>query len=236
MEINMDFKGKNVIVTGASGAIGCALCKKLSENGAFIAAASHTEDGAKAIASELGENCFSMSVDVTKEAEVIKFYKAAVEKQKKFDYLVNLAGLSMPCKYDEAEESLYDTVMDVNVKGSFLMSKHFAGYANDPAMIINTGSMAARNTNANAPVYCMAKGAVNKLSEGLFLQYAKRGIRVTTVNPGGVDTPFWGDRPVDRTALMTAENVSDIIYFLMTTPSHVQIHSIDFECTAKFKK
>ena len=81
----MDFKGKNVIVTGASGGIGRALCKKLSENGAFIAAASHTEDGAEAIASELGENCFSMSVDVTKEAEVIQFYKAAAEKQKKFD-------------------------------------------------------------------------------------------------------------------------------------------------------
>ena len=232
----MDFKGKNVIVTGASGGIGRVLCKMLANSGAFVAAACHTEDGAKEIASELGEHCFAMSVDITKEDEVTAFYNAASKQKKKFDYLVNLAGLSVPCKYDEAEESLYDTVMDVNVKGSFLMSKHFAGCANDPAMIINTGSMAARNTNANAPVYCMAKGAVNKLSEGLFLQYAKKGIRVTTVNPGGVDTPFWGDRPVDRTALMTAENVADIIYFLMTTPPHVQIHSIDFECTAKFKK
>ena len=44
-------------------------------------------------------------------------------------------------------------MMDVNVKGSFLMSKHFAAVANDPARIINIGSMAARNTNANAPIY-----------------------------------------------------------------------------------
>lgn len=232
----MDFKGKNVIVTGASGGIGRSLCKMLINSGASVAALCHTDEGAKMLQSELGEGCISLCADVTKEAEVEAFYNAAAKTYGKFDYLVNLAGLSIPCKYNEAAESLYDTVMDVNVKGSFFMSKHFAHHANDPAMIINTGSMAARNTNANAPVYCMAKGAVNKLSEGLFLQYAKSGIRVTTINPGGVDTPFWGDRPVDRTALMTAENVADIIYFLMTTPPHVQIHSIDFECTAKFKK
>lgn len=232
----MEWKAKNVIVTGASGGIGRTLCKMLTENGAAVAALSHSQDGAREMAFLLGENVFSRCADVTKEDDVEAFYQAAAEKFGKFDYLVNLAGLSIPCKYDEAEETLYDRVMDVNVKGSFFMCKHFAHFANDPAMIINTGSMAARNTNANAPIYCMAKGAVNKLSEGLLLQYAKKGIRVTTVNPGGTDTPFWGDRPVDRTTLMTAENVADIIFFLMTTPPCVQIHSIDFESIAKFKK
>lgn len=232
----MDFKGKNVIITGASGGIGRVLCKMLAENGANIAALSHSQEGTDALAQEFGSNILSECADVTDEPSVVRFYEDAKERFEKFDYLVNLAGISIPCKYDEAEESLYNTVMDVNVKGSFLMSKHFAHHANNPAMIINTGSMAARNTNSNAPVYCMAKGAVNKLSEGLLLQYAQKGIRVTTVNPGGTDTPFWGDRPVNRAVLMTARDVADIIFFLMTTPSHVQIHSIDFECMAKFKK
>ncbi len=232
----MEFTGKNVIITGAGGGMGRILCKKLVENGAAIAALCRTDEEAAALQKEIGGNGFFKGADVTDETSVTAFYNEAAKQFEKFDFLVNLAGLSIPCRLDQAEETLYDKIMDVNVKGSFFMSKHFARFANNPAMIINTGSMAARNTNANAPVYCLAKGAVNKLSEGLFLQYAKRGIRVTCVNPGGTDTPFWGDRPVDRSALMTAEDVVNIIYFLMTTPPHVQIHTIDFESTAKFKK
>ena len=94
--------------------------------------------------------------------------------------------------------------------------------------------MAARNTNANAPIYCMAKAAVNKLSEGLLLQLGKQGILVSTVNPGGADTPFWGTRAVDRTKLMSGENVADVILFVAHLESNIQLHSVDFESSAKF--
>ena len=115
------------------------------------------------------------------------------------------------------------------------MSKHFAAHANNPSRIINVGSMAARNTNANAPIYCMAKAAVNKLSEGLLLQLGKQGINVSTVNPGGADTPFWGTRAVDRSKLMSAADVADVILFVAHLPDHVQLHSVDFESAAKFR-
>ena len=66
------------------------------------------------------------------------------------------------------------------------------------------------------------------------MQYAKKNIRVTTVNPGGVDTPFWGTRSVDRTKLMTAEDVVEVIWFVLNMNENVQIHSIDFESFRKF--
>ena len=98
----------------------------------------------------------------------------------------------------------------------------------------NSGSTAAKNANANAPLYCTAKAAVNMLSQGMLLQMGSQDIRVTTVNPGGADTPFWGTRAVDKSKLMQAEDVVDIIFFALTSSPRVQIHDIYFESSARF--
>ncbi len=231
----IDFKGKTVVVSGASGGMGTVLCKKLAEAGAKLALCSNDETRMEALLDTLnGAEVFAKVFDVTDENAVSAFLDEAAEKLGGFYELLNLAGLSIPCKYDEAEVETYDKMMDVNVKGAFLMSKHFAKHAEDPSRIINIGSMAARNTNANAPIYCMAKAAVNKLSEGLLLQLGPKGVRVTTVNPGGADTPFWGTRKVDKTKLMTAEEVADVIWFVCNLPMTVQMHSLDFESAARF--
>ncbi len=234
----MNFSGKNVVITGASGGMGVLLCEKLAQSGANLALCSNDKERLDALTDELSSKysvkIVSKTLDITNEAEVESFINDAAQKLGKFSNLINLAGLSIPNNYAETDLSVFETVMDVNIKGSFLTSKHFMPNAADSALIINIGSMAARNTNANAPIYCMAKAAVNKLSEGLLLQYAKKNIRVTTVNPGGADTPFWGTRSVDRTKLMTAEDVVEVIWFVLNMNENVQIHSIDFESFRKF--
>lgn len=96
---------------------------------------------------------------MTKEEDTTSFVKNASETPGKIDALINLAGLSIPGKIVETEESVYDVIVDVNVKGTYLMSKHFAHYAAEKALIINIGSMAARRINTNAPIYCMVKTA-----------------------------------------------------------------------------
>ena len=235
----MNLTGKTVVITGADGGIGTVICKKLAEEGAKLALCSNNGDHLEEVVKELKAEYPLLSVvfagvDVTSEKEVEAFIGKSAEKLGSFDLLLNLAGLSIPTNYTSVEEKAYDVMMDVNVKGALLMSKYFAAHANNPARIINIGSMAARNTNANAPIYCMAKAAVNKLSEGLLLQLGKQGILVSTVNPGGADTPFWGTRAVDRTKLMSGENVADVILFVAHLESNIQLHSVDFESSAKF--
>ena len=235
----MNLKNKTVVITGADGGMGSIICKSLAEEGANLALCSNNQAQLEELVKSLSKSFPDSSViydvvDVTNEADVIKFIKKAADKFGKFDLLLNLAGLSIPTQYDTAEESAYDIMMDVNVKGAFLMSKHFAEFASSPSRIVNIGSMAARNTNANAPIYCMAKAAVNKLSEGLLLQLGKKGIAVSTINPGGTDTAFWGNRAVDRTKLMDANDVAQIILFVAHLSEKIQLHSIDFESSAKF--
>lgn len=234
----MNLKGKNAIVTGASGGMGLLLCDMMAKSGINLAICSVDKEGLEKQSNDLSGKydikLVSEVVNATDENEVSSFVTKAANELGKLDFLVNLAGLSIPNQYAETDINVFDTVMDVNVKGSFLMSKHFAPFATDSARIINIGSMAARKTNANAPIYCMAKAAVNKLSEGLLLQLGKNNIRVTTINPGGADTPFWGTRTVDRSKLMQASDVVDVIWFVLNLNENIQMHSLDFESFARF--
>ena len=229
----VNYNGKHVVITGASGGMGRVLCKALAEEGAKLSICSNDE-AVMDFAKELSCDVFAKTMDVTNEAEVKAFFDEAFAKFGEFYALANLAGLSIPGQIPETEESAYDLMMDVNVKGTFLCCKYFANNAADPAIIVNIGSMAARNANGNAPLYCTAKAAVNMLSKGLLLQVGSKNIRVTTVNPGGADTPFWGTRAVDRTKLMQAEDVVDIILFVLKSNPKIQIHDIFFESAARF--
>lgn len=226
-------KGKTVMITGATGGMGQILCENLAKEGVRLALASgraaELEAQCKALKDQYGIAVTGAVVDVTDEEQVQAFFTKAGEIYGAIDALVNLAGLSIPGQIAETEENTYDLMMDVNVKGVYLMSKHFVKYAAPEARIINVGSMAARRTNGNAPLYCMAKSAVNVLSQGLSLQLSSRDIRVTTLNPGGADTPFWGDRPVKREKMLQAQDVVDVILFVLNSNARMAIHSIDFE-------
>lgn len=225
-------KGKVIMITGAAGGMGRALCAYLAKEGAYLALTGTKEGALLALKEELeqaGCQVMCAAADVTKEEQVSAFIAQAVECYGKIDALVNLAGVSIPGKIQDTEETIYDQIMDINVKGTYFMCKHFIPHAAQDARIINIGSMAARRTNGNAPLYCVAKSAVNTLSQGLALQLASQGIHVTTLNPGGADTPFWGDRPVKREKMLKAQDVVDVIGFVLNAHPRMAIHSIDFE-------
>ncbi len=223
---------KVIVIAGASGGMGQILCRQLAQQGARLALAGRKAEALHDLREELiaaGCQVVCMQTDVTKEEQVAAFMEETAQTFGKLDALVNLAGLSITGKIWDTEEAVYDRIMDVNVKGTYLMCKHFVPYAAENARIINIGSMAARRTNGNAPLYCVAKSAVNTLSQGLALQVASQGIHVTTLNPGGADTPFWGDRPVKREKMLRPEDIVDVILFVLNAHPRMAIHSIDFE-------
>lgn len=234
----MNYENKNVVVTGSTGGMGLLLCERLAAMGANLSLCSNNEAELKKQAQELKDkysvNIYSQTLDISDENAVSSFFKNANEQLGNFSALANLVGLSIPSKISDTDMEVYDTIMNVNVKGTFLAGKYFSHYAESPAIIVNIGSTAAKSANPNAPLYCTAKAAVNMLSQGMLLQMGSKDIRVTTINPGGTDTPFWGDRPVDKTKLMIAEDVVDIIMFALTSSPRVQIHDIYFESSSRF--
>ena len=232
----INYCGKNVIVTGASGGMGSLLCRQLAAQGAKLSICANNAAALAELEAELSQDTvvFAKVVDVTKETEVADFFAQSYEKFGSYHAMANLAGLSIPCKIPEAKVDVYETIMDVNVKGTFLTGKYFAQKAAKPAIIVNIGSTAAKTANGNAPLYCTAKAAVNMLSQGMLIQMGPQDIRVTTINPGGTDTPFWGTRTVDKSKLMQAEDVVEVIMFALCSSPRVQIHDIYFESSARF--
>lgn len=223
------------VITGASGGMGSAISRMLAKEGAKLALASNDAAAMDALLQELPAGVYTEILDVTNEAQVAAFFGKVQALFGGADALLNLAGLSIPAQIPEMAEKDYDLTLDVNLKGTFLASKHFAAIARPNAQIVNIGSMAALRANGNAPLYCTAKAAVNMFSSGLQLQLAKQDIRVTTLNPGGADTPFWGTRKVAREKLLQAADICDVMRFVLTSDPRIAFHELNFESFAMMK-
>ncbi|WP_154795993.1 SDR family NAD(P)-dependent oxidoreductase [Occultella kanbiaonis] len=223
-----------VVVTGAAGGIGSALARRLHAAGARLALTSRDADRLDALVQELGgpgERLWAQTADLADEPSVEAFFDGAGAHLGSLDALVNVAGLSRPGQIVETSLADFDQIWHANVTSAFLASKHAVPLIDAEAggSVINVSSVAGLRPNATAPLYCTAKAALDMFTRAFALQVKQRRIRVTALNPGGTDTPFWGDRPVDRSKLMSAEDVVDVIAFVLATPSTVQINAVEFE-------
>lgn len=233
-------EGKTVVITGAASGMGRAIAQSLAFDGAALALADCNGPGLAELEAALkprGGEVFCQVVDVTDEAGVERFFRDLRERLGGCDVLMNAPGLSVVGKIAEMPLADFDRILDVNVKGTFLCSKHFlAGIAPERGgLIVNFASMAARRANANAPVYCTAKAAVAMFSQGLALQAKERNVRVTTLYPGPTDTAFWGNRQVPREKFMTVEDVVAAVRFVLSLPPRIVVHELAFESFAFFK-
>lgn len=224
-----------IVITGASGGMGKVMCRRLAQEGAILALTSNDASGMEELLKDLPQNTLASVFDIADEAKVAAFFEQIRDNFGGADALLNLAGLSIPAQIPDMAVEDYDLTMDVNLKGAFLASKHFAAIARENAQIISIGSMAALRANGNAPLYCTAKAAVNMFSSGLQIQLAPRGIRVTTLNPGGADTPFWGNRPVNRAKLLKPEDICEVMHFVLTCDPHIAFHELNFESFAMMR-
>ncbi len=229
-----DLKGKVVVVVGASGGMGQAVCMKLAKEGVNMAIASNEAESLKDLEHKLimnGTKVFAKAIDVTKEDEVKDFFAETKSRFGDLDILLNLPGISIPAKISEMTMEQYNLTMDVNVMGPFLCSKHFIPCVDseEGGQIINISSMAAKRANPNAPLYCTAKAALSMFSDGMAMQVKENNIRVTTLSPGGTDTGFWGDRKVNRAKFLKADDVADVMLFVMKSNNYIVFHDIAFE-------
>jgi NAD(P)-dependent dehydrogenase (short-subunit alcohol dehydrogenase family) len=236
----MDLTNKTIVITGAAGGMGQAIARALAADKAQLAISDADPNRLHQLESELksqSPNLLAHPADVTDESSMQTFIAAARERFGSLDVLLNLAGLSIPGQIAEMAVEDFDRTLDVNLKGTFLGSKHFLA-AVDPqrgGLIVNIASVAAKTANPNAPVYCTAKAAVSMFSQGLALQAKAKNVRVTTLLPGATDTAFWGDRPVPREKFLQPDDVVAAIRFVLALPPHVVVHELLFESFAFFK-
>jgi 3-hydroxy acid dehydrogenase / malonic semialdehyde reductase len=221
--------GKTAIVTGASSGIGAATAAALAEEGArVLGGARHVHD----LETELKH-----PLDVTDPASCEAFVEFAVSELNKIDVLVNNAGLGLGRDpfWDSTEQD-EETVLETNVHGLLRMTRLCLPHLRDGGHIVNLGSVAGREPYPNAAVYITSKFAVRGFTYALRQDLLGRPIRLTTVDPGLVETNFSrvrfrGDeerasavyRGLDP---LKPEDVAECIVFAVTRPPHMNIDEI----------
>jgi 3-oxoacyl-[acyl-carrier protein] reductase len=191
----MNLDNKKVIITGAARGIGYAIAQEFLRAGAQVALCSTTEEGAtKAKENLLKEfpqaKVYAQKADVSKETEVQTFVDNVLKEFGTIDILVNNAGITRDTLAIRMSEQDWDAVLNVNLKGTFLMSKAVLKIMMKAksGSIVNMSSVVGQSGNAAQVNYSASKAGIIGLTKSLAKEFASRNIRVNAVAPGFVQT------------------------------------------------
>ncbi len=193
-----ELQGRVALVTGAGSGIGAAVARRMAAEGAAVVAADVHPERTAELAADLGPAVTPVGADVSEEEDVRRAVETA-EALGGLEILVNVAGIGSTTAAPETPLDVWERVMAVNARGTFLCCKHAIPpmAARGRGAIVNVASVAGLVGLRNRAAYCASKGAVIALTRALALDHVGSGIRVNAVCPGTVDTP-WVRRLVEE--------------------------------------
>lgn len=206
---------KKMLITGAGSGLGAELAKAYSGKGYHIILVGRSLEKLEKVVGEINEKGGSsecMSHDVSCPDSVNELANKVIHKHQGIDCLINNAGIGIFGPIEEVTVDEINTMLDVNVKGTILVTKELINHIGDK--IINIISTAGLRGKVNEAVYCASKFAVRGFTESLQKEFEDRGLKITAVYMGGMNTPFWENSThiKDKTRLKSpSEVVEEII-------------------------
>lgn len=179
------------LVTGANGALGSHFARVLHEAGAAVVLAVRRLDSVAELASALGGRVVAVEMDVSDEASVQRGFADATTQLGLPDIVVNNAGIAVSKRFVEQDAADWDRVLDVNLRGAFLVGREAARRLADagrPGSIVNIGSILGERVVAGVAPYEAAKAGLAHLTRAMAVELARNGIRVNALAPGYVAT------------------------------------------------
>jgi 3-oxoacyl-[acyl-carrier protein] reductase len=203
----MRLNGKVAVITGAGSGIGAASALAMAREGARVVVADINETAAKATVEQIekaGGQALAVRADVTKAADNQMIVEKAVTTWGTLDIFLANAGVpQFPASIEAQDETVFDKIFAVNVKGVWLGAKYALGVMKKQkrGVFLVTASTAAIRPRSGGQTYAASKGAVVTLTKGLALECAPYGVRVVAIAPVATETPmlatFMGKREVD---------------------------------------
>ncbi len=246
----VSLKDKIVFITGASAGIGRASAELFASEGAKLIITARREqlinELAEGLNNKYGINVLPLKMDVRDREDVKSVIGTLPEEWKSVDILINNAGLAKGVeKVFEGDFDNWDTMIDTNIKGLLYVTRLVLPgmIERDSGHVINLGSTAGHMSYAGASVYCATKYSVRAISDAVRIETADSSVRVSSVDPGAVETDFSnvrfdGDKERAKKVYkgfkpLTAVDVAEAILFCATRPEHANINEIILSSTSQ---
>lgn len=239
---------KTAFITGATSGIGKATAELFAKNNIRLILCGRRKERLEQLKQELSKitEVTILQFDVSKREEVSVAVESLPENFKQIDILINNAGNAHGLStIQDGDIDDWDAMLDINVKGLLYVSKAIIPnmIINNSGFIVNIGSIAGKEVYKNGNVYCASKFAVNALNKSMRLDLNEHNIRVSAIHPGLVETEFSdvrfkGDTEKAKTVYqgykaLQAEDIADIINFVVSRPYHVNIEDLVVYPTAQ---
>ncbi len=236
-------KNKTVFITGASAGIGESCARAFAQEGCHLLLAARRKDRidalARLLADKYGIRTHAFRLDVTRQEDVEEALASLPAEWKQIDILLNNAGLSRGLTtLQEGELRDWEEMIDTNIKGLLYVTRAVlpAMVARNSGHVINLGSIAGHQLYPKGNVYCATKYFVNGLSLGMRMDLLGTNVRVSSVDPGLVQTEFSevrfrGNREraaqaYANTRPLTPDDIAEVVIFCATRPPHVDIAEV----------
>ncbi|MEK7775030.1 MAG: SDR family NAD(P)-dependent oxidoreductase [Candidatus Zixiibacteriota bacterium] len=239
-------KDKIVFITGASSGIGAACAKEFSSAGAKVILVARRSEKLAALVKELSGPAHIIELDIRNRATVQKAIESLAPSWKEIDILLNNAGLGRGLdKLHEGNIDGWDEMIDTNIKGLLYVSRAIIPgmVSRGNGHIINIGSIAGHEVYPAGNVYCATKHAVDAITKGMRLDLVDTPLRVSTIDPGLVQTDFsvvrfYGDKErADKAYVgyepLRGKDIAETAVWIASRPPHVQIAEVVIFPTAQ---
>ncbi|KAK6459319.1 (R)-2-octanol dehydrogenase [Scheffersomyces xylosifermentans] len=232
--MSYNFSDKVAVITGGLSGIGLATAVKLLKNGAKVVIGDITSDSKvdgllETIKNQSGSNDVKfLHTDVTSTDEVQALVTYAIKEFRDLDFVFANAGITDNVESRKVSLDKWTNTLDANLNGVFRLNKAAINYwieTNKKGSIVNTGSIMSFISNPGQADYAASKAGLKALTQTLALEYAKKGIRVNSVNPGFTDTPMLSGLPQSPEELgkthpmgrvAQPEEIANVVAFLLS--------------------
>jgi serine 3-dehydrogenase len=235
---------KTILITGATAGIGEASARKFAAGGWKVIGTGRRAERLKALADELGGSFLPLEIDM-RDLDSVRSLAEMSPPWGEIDLLLNNAGLAPPTdSLPDSDWALLETVMETNMTGLVAMTRALLpGLIGRKGAIINLSSVAATYPYKGGAVYGGTKAFVRQFSLDLRCDLAGTGVRVTSIEPGMVETEFTivrtgGDKAASDALYanmdpMTAEDIAETAWWVANLPPHVNVNAIELMPTSQ---
>jgi NAD(P)-dependent dehydrogenase (short-subunit alcohol dehydrogenase family) len=185
-------EGKAAVVTGGNSGIGLESAKRLHAEGARVLVAGRNARTLDAAVSAVGAGTLAVQADVSKLEDIDRLFSVVRSKLGKIDVLFANAGIAKFAPYSASQETLFDELFAINVKGVYFTLQKAIPLLNDGASVILNTSVVSSKGTENLGIYAATKAAVRSFARTAARELQERNIRVNAVAPGPIATPIFG--------------------------------------------